>query len=69
MLKNTDNDVEKEALYLQEILSKDLEGLIIEPTKSAIFSNNVSFIMLWTTITYPIFLFMECINSWKISLK
>jgi len=43
MLKNTDNDVEKEASYLQEILSKDLEGLIIEPTKSAIFSNNVKF--------------------------
>jgi GntR family transcriptional regulator, arabinose operon transcriptional repressor len=43
MLKNTDNDVEKEALYLQEILNKDLEGLIIEPTKSALFSNNVKF--------------------------
>ncbi|HEY5583863.1 MAG TPA: GntR family transcriptional regulator [Ruminiclostridium sp.] len=43
MLKNTDNDVEKEALYLQEILSKDLEGLIIEPTKSAISSNNIKF--------------------------
>lgn len=43
MLKNTDNDVEKEAIYLQEILNKDLEGLIIEPTKSAVFSNNVKF--------------------------
>lgn len=43
MLKNTDNDVEKEALYLQEILNKDLEGLIVEPTKSALFSNNVNF--------------------------
>lgn len=43
MLKNTDNDVEKEALYLREILNKDLEGLIIEPTKSAVFSNNVEF--------------------------
>ncbi len=43
MLKNTDNDVEKEALYLQEILNKDLEGLIIEPTKSSVFSNNVKY--------------------------
>ena len=43
MLKNTDNDVEKEALYLQEILDKDLEGLIIEPTKSSVFSNNVKY--------------------------
>ncbi len=41
MLKNTDNDVEKEAVYLGEILGKDLEGLIIEPTKSALFSNNI----------------------------
>lgn len=43
MLKNTDNDVEKEAVYLQEILNKDLEGLIIEPTKSSVFSNNVKY--------------------------
>ncbi len=43
MLKNTDNHVEKEAIYLQEILSKDLEGLIIEPTKSSLFSNNVKY--------------------------
>lgn len=43
MLKNTDNDVEKEAAYLQEILSKDLEGLIIEPTRSSVFSNNVKY--------------------------
>ena len=43
MLKNTDNDVEKEALYLREILNKDLEGLIIEPTRSAVLSNNIEF--------------------------
>ncbi len=43
MLKNTDNDVEKEATYLQEILEKDLEGLIIEPTKSSVFSNNIRY--------------------------
>lgn len=43
ILKNTDNDVEKEAIYLQEILNKDLEGLIVEPTKSALYSNNIKF--------------------------
>lgn len=43
MLKNTDNDVGKEALYLQEILNKNIEGLIIEPTKSALFSNNIEY--------------------------
>ncbi len=40
MLKNTDNNVAKEAMYIEEVLSKDLEGLIIEPTKSALYSNN-----------------------------
>lgn len=43
MLKNTDNDVEKEAVFLQEILNKDIEGLIVEPTKSSLFSNNIKF--------------------------
>lgn len=43
ILKNTDNDVEKEAVYLQEILKKDLEGLIIEPAKSSLFSSNVKY--------------------------
>ncbi|OPX45923.1 arabinose metabolism transcriptional repressor [Ruminiclostridium hungatei] len=43
MLKNTDNNVDKEAQYLQEILNKDLEGLIIEPTKSSVFTDNIAF--------------------------
>jgi GntR family transcriptional regulator of arabinose operon len=43
MLKNTDNDIEKEAAYLREILDKNLEGLIIEPTKSAVYSNNIKY--------------------------
>lgn len=40
MLKNTDNDVAREAMHLEEVLNKNLEGLIIEPTKSAVYSNN-----------------------------
>ncbi len=43
ILKNTDNDVLKEAAYLEEALEKDLEGLIIESTKSALFSNNIKY--------------------------
>ena len=43
MLKNTDNNTEKEAIDLEDILSKDIEGLIIEPTKSALFSNNLKY--------------------------
>lgn len=41
ILKNTDNNTEKEALFLEDILEKNIEGLIIEPTKSALFSNNI----------------------------
>ncbi len=43
ILKNTDNDVNKEVVYLEELLDKDVEGLIIEPTKSALFSYNLNY--------------------------
>jgi len=43
ILKNTGNDVEKEAAYIEELLDKDVEGLIIEPTKSALFSCNLKY--------------------------
>lgn len=43
MLKNTDNNNEKEAADLNDILQKDIEGIIIEPTKSALFSNNLAY--------------------------
>lgn len=43
ILKNTDNDIEKEAAYIEELLDKDVEGLIIEPTKSALFSHNLKY--------------------------
>lgn len=43
ILKNTDNSIEKEALCLDDLLGKDIGGLIIEPTKSAVFSENLKF--------------------------
>lgn len=43
ILKNTSNILNNESLYFEDILSKDIEGLIIEPTKSALFSNNLKF--------------------------
>lgn len=43
MLKNTNNNTEKEALCLDDALQKNIEGLIIEPTKSALFSNNLKY--------------------------
>ena len=41
ILKNTGNDTEKEAVYIEDMLDKNIDGLIIEPTKSALFSNNL----------------------------
>jgi GntR family transcriptional regulator of arabinose operon len=43
MLKNTNNSTEKEALCLEAVLEKNIEGVIIEPTKSALFSNNLKY--------------------------
>jgi GntR family transcriptional regulator of arabinose operon len=43
MLKNTNNDTTREAVYLEDMIGKDIAGLIIEPTKSALFSNNIKF--------------------------
>ncbi len=41
LLKNTDNDIDKESDCLREMLEKNVEGLIIEPTKSALFPSNL----------------------------
>jgi len=43
ILKNTGNSIEKEAACLDDLLGKDVAGLIIEPTKSAVFSNNLKY--------------------------
>jgi len=43
ILKNTGNDTAKEAVYLEEMLEKNVDGLIIEPTKSSMFSNNLNY--------------------------
>ncbi len=43
ILKNTANSIEKEAVCLDDLLGKDVAGLIIEPTKSAVFSNNLKY--------------------------
>jgi len=43
ILKNTGNDSEMEAGCLKDILTKDVEGLIIEPTKSALHSKNLKY--------------------------
>lgn len=43
ILKNTSNVISNEAADFEDILGKDIEGLIIEPTKSALYSNNLKY--------------------------
>ncbi len=40
ILKNTNNDTEKENICLKDMLEKNIDGLIIEPTKSAVFCHD-----------------------------
>ncbi|NWQ39133.1 GntR family transcriptional regulator [Bacillus sp. EB106-08-02-XG196] len=39
----TDNDVEKEKQCLQTMLSRNIDGLIVEPTKSSNYNPNISY--------------------------
>lgn len=43
ILKNTGNDCLKEAACLKDIIDKDIAGLIVEPTRSALFSSNIKY--------------------------
>lgn len=43
ILKNTGNDCRKELACLKDILSKDIAGLIVEPTRSALFTQNIKY--------------------------
>lgn len=43
---STNNDVEKEKMCLQMMMSKNLDGLIIEPTKSAYQNPNIHYYLL-----------------------
>lgn len=40
ILKTTGNSRKREAAYLQELLTKDVDGIIIEPSKSQIYCNH-----------------------------
>jgi GntR family transcriptional regulator, arabinose operon transcriptional repressor len=39
----TDNDIEKEKQCLQTMLSRNIDGLIVEPTKSSIYNPNIHY--------------------------
>ena len=43
ILKNTGNDCQCEAACLKDILGKDIAGLIVEPTRSALYTSNIKY--------------------------
>ncbi len=43
ILKNTGNDCRKELACLKDILGKDIAGLIVEPTRSALYTQNIKY--------------------------
>ena len=50
-----------------DLLGKDIGGLIIEPTKSAVFSANLKYYRLWKSMAYPMFLSTAGTRCWRIS--
>lgn len=43
ILKNTANDCQREAACLKDIMGKDIAGLIVEPTRSALYTSNIKY--------------------------
>ena len=43
ILKNTGNDCSREAACLKDILGKDIAGLIVEPTRSALYTAGIKY--------------------------
>ena len=43
ILKNTENDCLKEVACLKDILGKDIAGLIVEPTRSALYTQKIKY--------------------------
>lgn len=53
LLKNTNNSRSREAKFLEELLKKDIDGLIIEPSKSQIFCRHTNLYELLDTYEIP----------------
>ena len=58
MLKSTNNSRTGEARCLEELLTKDIEGLIIEPSKSHMYCNNTSYFKKLEEFSIP-YLFIQ----------
>lgn len=65
ILKNTRNSRKAEARCLEELLQKDIEGLIIEPSKSEIFCKHISLYQRLEKLGIPIVFIQACLEQMK----
>lgn len=62
ILKNTANDISKESNILKDILSNNIGGLIVEPTKSSLISDNVNYYRALDKLNIP-YVFIHSVYS------
>ena len=67
ILKSTNNDIANEYLCLEDMLEKNIEGLIIEPTKVPFILETSSFTKRLITIISLMYLSMAITRPWKIN--
>ncbi len=65
ILKNTRNSRKAEAKCLEELLQKDIEGLIIEPSKSEIFCRHISLYQRLEQFGIPYVFIQGCFEQMK----
>lgn len=65
ILKNTRNSRKAEAKCLEELLQKDIEGLIIEPSKSEIFCKHISLYERLEQFGIPYVFIQACFQQMK----
>ncbi len=63
LLKNTRNSRNLEARYLEELLEKDIDGLIIEPSKSQIFCRHLHLYEKLTEYRIPYVFIQGCFQQ------
>jgi len=63
VLKNTKNNAAREAYCLEEMLKKNVDGLIIEPTMSALYPQNVKYYEAFDKSNIPYVFIHGCYRS------
>ena len=67
LLKNTRNSRSQEARCLEELLQKDIDGVIIEPSKSQISCRHLHLYERLKNTEFPMCLFKAASTRWKTS--